>query len=219
MGIVTGRTWTAIGLCIVLGGGTMASPVWAQGSFLGGLTGKTAPAPQAPAPQAPAPEAPDAPAATDGGSSSLRPSRPPTPAAPTSPVPGASPAPAEAAPEGAAHGFAGVWSGTYTCAQGLTGVTFAFDPPSGGEISAVVSFFPVESNPGVASGRFRVTGPAPGPGDRAMVFYPDGWIEKPPGYVMVGFELRLSADDMALRAKLSGAPGCTTALLGRGAGG
>lgn len=212
---MAGRIWIAIGVSITLGGGTPAGPVWAQGSFLGGLTGKAAPAPQAPSPEVPDPVSPPTEESTapDGGTSSLRPGRPPTPAAPTSP------APAEAAPEGAAHGFAGIWSGTYTCAQGLTGVTFAFDPPSGGEISAVVSFFPVEANPGVPAGRFRVTGPAPAPGDRAMVFYPDGWIEKPPGYVMVGFELRLSADDMALRAKLSGAPGCTTALLGRGTGG
>lgn len=202
-----------------------AGPALAQGSFLGGLTGKTAPstpAPEAPPPEPPAAESPSSP----GGdaSSSLRPSRPPTPAAPTSPSAtaptspgkGVAPSPAPApAPTVDAHGFAGVWSGTYTCAQGLTGVTFTFDAPSGGEISAVVAFYPVASNPDVPSGRFRVTGTAPAPGDRALIFYPDGWIERPPGYVMVGFELQLSGDDMALRAKLSGAPGCTTALLGR----
>ncbi|WP_133251501.1 hypothetical protein [Zavarzinia aquatilis] len=215
---MTIRKWSAIGLCLMLGTG----PALAQGSFLGGLTGKTAPA--SPAPEAPPAETPPAPA--DDSSSSLRPSRPQTPTAPTSPsatapaptspgkgiAPSPSPAPA---PTVDARGFAGVWSGTYTCAQGLTGVTFTFDAPAGGEISAVVAFYPVASNPGVPSGRFRVTGTAPAPGDRALIFYPDGWIERPPGYVMVGFELQLSSDDMALRATLSGAPGCTTALLGR----
>ncbi len=167
-------------------------PAQAQSSFLGGMSGKPAqnPPPAAEPEPAPAP-APD-----------------PTPAAPA-------PAPFKPSAPAAATGFSGSWTGTYTCAQGLTGIDIMFDAPANGEITAVFSFYAVASNPGVPSGRFRVVGTAPGPGDRQLTLFPDAWIQRPTGYAMVGVDLQLTPDGKAMRGKLSGAPGCTTALLGR----
>lgn len=216
------RITAGIGILLLVGLGLAAGSAQAEG-LLGGLSGKGAPAAPAPAappvPEAPpAAESPPVEPPADASSSSLR--RPQPPTAPTGPSPTApAPAPEPVEPPsvaaGSAHGFAGAWTGTYTCAQGLTGVSFAFEPPEGGEISAVVSFYAVPSNPGVPSGSFRVRGNQPGPKDQSLTMFPDGWIKRPPGYVMVGFDLQLSGDDMALRATLSGAAGCTTALLGR----
>lgn len=136
----------------------------------------------------------------------------PTEAPAPEPVPVPTPAPVPAPAKGS---FTGVWQGTYTCAQGVTGLTLTFAAPAGGEVTAEVSFYAVASNPGVPSGRFTVVGSQPAPGDRKLEMFPLGWIERPPGYAMIGFDLELSADELALRASLNGAPDCTKALMAR----
>lgn len=111
--------------------------------------------------------------------------------------------------------FVGSWRGVYTCAQGKTGVDIDITPPSGGTINGVIHFYALADNPGVPDGSYSVSGAAPMPGDYRLALYPETWIQKPPGYVMVGVDLEVTADALAMGGSLIGAPGCTTVILGR----
>jgi hypothetical protein len=78
--------------------------------------------------------------------------------------------------------FAGTWSGTYVCAQGVTGLTLFVDPTSG---DAVFTFYPLPKNPEVASGEFTMSGHFDAKSEQ-FVLVPESWRERPSGYVMVG---------------------------------
>jgi hypothetical protein len=177
-----------------------ATPLaWAQGGFLGGMSGsgaKPAPAPEVEPPPEPAPmPAPPPPAASPPVAS---------PPAATPPI----------KPDGST-GFVGSWRGVYTCAQGKTGVDIDITPPSGGTIGGIIHFYAMRGNPGVPSGSFSVSGAAPQPGDRYLSLYPEAWIERPPGYVMVGVDLEVTTDGKAMGGRITGAPGCTSVILSR----
>ena len=78
----------------------------------------------------------------------------------------------------------GVWTGTYDCSQGLTGVRLTITGPNGGAVMATVDFYPVSTNPGVAEGSYELVGrysPTDG-----LVLNPDYWIDEPADYEMVG---------------------------------
>ena len=76
----------------------------------------------------------------------------------------------------------GTWVGTYTCAQGLTGLRLVIQPATGDFLTATFNFYAVPTGPSVPSGSFTMTGFA----DPAGVFLnQDHWITQPPGYEMV----------------------------------
>lgn len=72
----------------------------------------------------------------------------------------------------------GQWKGTYTCGQGLTGFNLDISDEGGGAVSAVFSFGPVESNPGVPNGSYSMTGRLD---PQSLTLTPKAWIEKPWG--------------------------------------
>ena len=80
-----------------------------------------------------------------------------------------------------------VWSGTYTCSQGLTGARLTIDL-EGNLATVVFEFFADASNPTVPSGTSRLKGPAVENvnGSVTIDADPDAWISQPPGYYMVG---------------------------------
>ncbi len=79
-----------------------------------------------------------------------------------------------------------VWSGTYTCNQGLTGVTLSIDLDDI-DASAVFEFSAVPSNPSVPTGSSRMKGTITQTAAGASVdLVPDGWISQPPGWFLVG---------------------------------
>ena len=78
----------------------------------------------------------------------------------------------------------GVWTGTYDCNQGLTGVQLTITGATGGALKATVDFYPVESNPGVAKGSYELVGSYSKA--QGLVLNPDYWISEPAGYEMVG---------------------------------
>ena len=78
----------------------------------------------------------------------------------------------------------GVWSGTYTCSQGLTGMRLTITGSGGDTVKATVEFYPVASNPGVPDGSYALTGNYSA--SSGLVLIPDHWINEPPGYAMVG---------------------------------
>jgi hypothetical protein len=79
----------------------------------------------------------------------------------------------------------GVWSGTYTCNQGLTGMKMTITGSSDNNLQATVDFYSVSSNPDVPNGSYVMTGDYSSSG--SLVLTPDHWIDQPPGYQMVGF--------------------------------
>ena len=52
----------------------------------------------------------------------------------------------------------GEWKGTYTCNQGLTGLTLTIKDSKDKDVEAIFSFYAVKSNPDVPSGSSRMTG-------------------------------------------------------------
>jgi eukaryotic-like serine/threonine-protein kinase len=78
----------------------------------------------------------------------------------------------------------GVWTGTYDCGQGLTGLRLTITGPAGGALMATVDFYPLSTNPGVPEGSYELVGrysPTDG-----LVLNPDYWIDEPANYEMVG---------------------------------
>jgi hypothetical protein len=79
-----------------------------------------------------------------------------------------------------------VWSGTYTCNQGLTGVTLSIDLEDT-DATAVFEFSAVPSNPSVPTGSSRMKGTiTQGPAGANIELDPDAWISQPPGWFLVG---------------------------------
>ncbi len=106
----------------------------------------------------------------------------------------------------------GVWTGTYTCNQGLTGVQLTITGSDGAALRATVNFYPVPSNPGVATGSFAMVGRYSD--TSGLVLNPDYWISEPPGYEMVGITAPPLTGD-----KMSGAvrgENCSTFSVTRG---
>jgi hypothetical protein len=132
-------------------------------------------------------QGPDTPARAAGsGNSSGAASRSAAPG--TAPVhspasdPAAVPSPAQTAPS--RPEVDGVWTGTYDCNQGLTGVQLTITGSTGGALKATVDFYPVASNPGVAKGSYELVGSYSAA--QGLVLNPDYWISEPAGYEMVG---------------------------------
>ena len=101
----------------------------------------------------------------------------------------------------------GGWRGTYTCGQGLTGFDLDLSDEGGGAVSAVFSFGPVERNLGVPKGSYSMTGRLD---RRSLTLTPKAWIEKPPGYVMVGLVAELPGEDPDVLSGTVTSAACTT---------
>ena len=107
--------------------------------------------------------------------------------------------------------MAGLWTGTYTCNQGLTGVRLTITASGGNAVHAVAEFYAVASNPGTATGSYEMSGSYAA--DSGLVLTPAYWISEPPGYVMVSLSAPpLSGNSM--RGTVEG-PNCTTFSLTR----
>ncbi len=102
--------------------------------------------------------------------------------------------------------YDGVWTGTYTCAQGDTGLRLSIDG-----IDAVFAFFAVPSNPRVPDGKFAMTFDV-----AAKTFTQRGWLEQPGGFLMVDFVAGEELSARRIAGKVLG-PGCTTFAVTRGA--
>src|SRR4029077_15473575 len=127
-------------------------------------------------------------------------SQPPTPP-PTSPA-----APITTNDEAAT--LAGTWTGTYTCAQGLTGLRLDIRAGSNNQLKATFNFYAVSSNPSVPTGSFAMTGSYTPQG---FVFSPDYWFNEPPSYEMVGLTGGFSSGSRnVLQGQITDVSGCTT---------
>jgi serine/threonine protein kinase len=78
----------------------------------------------------------------------------------------------------------GVWTGTYDCNQGLTGMQLTITGSTGGSLRATMRFYPIATNPGVADGSYELVGSYSAAD--GLVLNPDYWIDEPAGYEMIG---------------------------------
>ncbi len=102
------------------------------------------------------------------------------------------PAPSVTAPppaaRAAAPGLLGEWRGTYECAQGSTNLALRVTRVSP-EVAAVFEFSHEGSG---AAGAYELRGTAGASGEVSLV--PSRWLDRPPGYVMVGMRGTVSGD-------------------------
>lgn len=107
--------------------------------------------------------------------------------------------------------IAGTWTGTYTCAQGLTGLRLTINNSGGGALTATFVFYAVPSNPGVPSGSFAMTGTYSASG---LVLNQDHWINEPSGYSMVDLVAPPPTGN-TLQGTVQAVGGCTSFSVSR----
>lgn len=121
-----------------------------------------------------------------------------------------------AAPAAAQDGIGGTWRGAYVCAQGNTALALTIEPRKDGTLAALFHFEAAPDNPEVPTGCFEMNGrhdPATG----RLAFSPVRWLRRPPFYVMVGLEGRVSGGGQRIEGRVLG-PGCTVFMLDRAPG-
>jgi hypothetical protein len=108
------------------------------------------------------------------------------PRAPIAPAERAQPRVVETRP----HVVRSVWVGHYVCTQGLTGLVLTIEA-RGESVTAIFDFGPLDSNPSVPRGSYRMTGTMRDDGTELFVdLAPDEWIDQPTNYGMVGLYAR-----------------------------
>jgi hypothetical protein len=84
-----------------------------------------------------------------------------------------------------------IWRGRYTCSQGDTAMQLTLDLAKGGRVIAIFDFGPLDSNPTVPAGSYRLIGHLDErPEGISLKLYPDRWISQPDGYEMVELSAR-----------------------------
>ena len=101
----------------------------------------------------------------------------------------------------------GRWAGSYTCAQGLTGLRLDIQAAPAGSATATFDFYALPSNPGVPTGEFTMTGTYTATGIKLS---PGHWVTQPAGYEMVSLTgSPLTGNRKTLSGSVAGPP-CTT---------
>ena len=110
--------------------------------------------------------------------------------------------------------LSGQWLGTYTCGDGLIGLTLEIGEPLGDHVPAMFSFYALPSNPDVPNGRFWMGGSFTG-NDR-LVLTAGGWLEQPTGYELLDLDGTLSRDRQTYSGLVVGPTTCTGFFVSRG---
>lgn len=108
----------------------------------------------------------------------------------------------------------GPWVGTYTCGQGLTGISLTITEAHEGRAEALFHFYAVPENPGVPTGCFLQSG-SYNAAIRRVTLRGGRWLLQPDGYVTVGFSGQLDRSGRLLTGKVVGPRGCTTFRMER----
>jgi hypothetical protein len=118
-----------------------------------------------------------------------------------------------AGPAAAQDDLRGTWRGTYVCAQGNTALALTIEPRKDGSLYALFHFEAAPDNPDVPTGCYEMLGRFT-PDTRDVVLWPRRWLQRPPDYVRVGLQGRLSEDGAALEGQVRG-PGCAEFRVAR----
>jgi len=101
----------------------------------------------------------------------------------------------------------GSWVGSYSCAQGPTGLRLDIQAASGGSATATFTFYALQGNPNVPAGKFTMTGTYSATG---IQLSPGHWLLQPANYEMVGLDGGpLTSDGTTLSGSVT-TPPCTT---------
>lgn len=109
----------------------------------------------------------------------------------------------------------GLWQGHYNCAQGLTGLSLSIrsiDSVDPSVVAAVFDFYPLPENP-TATGQFTMQGTWDADTQRLSLI-PEAWVDQPPGWDMVGLDLR-PTQGFTLLTGLVSSPQCGHVFLQR----
>lgn len=90
-----------------------------------------------------------------------------------------------------ASSLTGVWQGSYTCSQGLTGLTVRLRGDNSGDVKGVFEFYPLPQNPNVSVGSFAVSGKYFN--NNQIILSPLNWIKQPQSFTMVSLNGRASS--------------------------
>jgi outer membrane protein OmpA-like peptidoglycan-associated protein len=108
----------------------------------------------------------------------------------------------------------GTWVGSYTCAQGLTGITLTISNATPTLVTAGFHFHEDHRNPGVPTGCFQMKGSYDA-STKQLILLGEKWLLRPAGWVMVDFVGEVDAEGKTFTGRARG-PGCTTFHLVRG---
>lgn len=112
----------------------------------------------------------------------------------------------------------GSWVGTYTCAQGLTGLTLTLAEATPTRARALFHFYADPRNPRVPTGCFTMDGHYD-PGSSRLRLNGQDWLLRPGGYQVVSFDGTVDAEGRRFEGTVTGkrAPlaGCTRFHLAR----
>lgn len=87
----------------------------------------------------------------------------------------------------------GEWTGTYVCAQGLTGLTLTIADATPTSARALFHFYADPRNPRVPTGCFTMSG-AYDPETGRLQLKGEDWLRRPGGYVLVNFDGEIDAE-------------------------
>lgn len=109
--------------------------------------------------------------------------------------------------------MAGNWSGTYTCAQGLTKLRLAIFQTSASSVTAIFKFSADSTNPAVPSGRYWMSGSYHRRSGK-IVLRPSRWIKRPTDYLMVGLSGNVENGNSSISGTVLNAA-CSTFTVSR----
>jgi hypothetical protein len=113
--------------------------------------------------------------------------------------------------------LSGAWRGSYTCAQGVTGLTLTIEAGPHG-VTALFDFYAVPENPTVPAGRFKMAGFYDS-NARTLTLHPREWLRQPPGYLTVGIRAHVDLEWGVMLGSVTGSTsetyGCTWVRLRR----
>ena len=104
--------------------------------------------------------------------------------------------------------LSGSWEGTYFCNQGLTNLNLIISTENSSTLNATFNFYTHESNSGIPSGSFRMSGFYDEETKKLDLKATD-WINQPPGYVMVDLSGNLSKQGNEISGNVNGTK-CST---------
>jgi hypothetical protein len=83
-----------------------------------------------------------------------------------------------------AQDVSGAWTGTYRCAQGVTGLELSLRQDPGGDVDGLFHFFAAPANPGVPEGCYDLHGHLDAASGR-ITLRAGQWLLRPNGYIAV----------------------------------
>jgi hypothetical protein len=110
----------------------------------------------------------------------------------------------------------GIWTGSYVCSQGQTGLRLVIQATPDGTLTATFNFYALPGNPGVPSGSFTMTGSYSAAG---VDLTQDQWISQPAGWEMVDLSSGPPIQNGTVLAGSVITPGCSTFTVTRGSAG